>query len=106
MSTTATTAPSHPIVGPSLRTHHRSAFAAVVAPLLAGRNGGEQLLDQVLAGLALGLGLEVGADAMAEYRDGGLLDVGLGDGRLALHGCERPPGLGQVDPGSRPGAEI
>src|SRR5262249_5837431 len=49
----------------------------------------QQLLDDVLAGLALGLGLEVSANAMAQHRDGGFLDVVDGDAEAAVHRGER-----------------
>src|SRR5205807_2568147 len=45
----------------------------------------QQLPDDVFAGLALGLGLEVGADAVAQDRDGDFLDVIDGNAKTAVH---------------------
>src|SRR5436309_4555462 len=47
---------------------------------------GQQLLDDILACLTFGLGLEVRADAMAEHRDGYFLDVVDGDTESPVHG--------------------
>src|SRR6266446_172248 len=50
----------------------------------------EQLFDHILARFSFGLGLEVGADAMAQHRDGALLDVVDGHAETAVHGGDGP----------------
>ena len=45
----------------------------------------EELFNHVLAALAFRLGLEVGADAMAQNRDGDLFDVVDGHAEAAVH---------------------
>src|SRR5262249_22300700 len=69
-------------------------------------DGLEQLVDDVLAGLSFGLGLEVGADAVAENGDSGLLDVVDGHAEPAVHGGEGLAGLDQVNLGARAGPPV
>src|SRR5690349_18595208 len=50
-------------------------FPLLVLGRLGLADGGEQLLDDVLAGVPLGLRLKIRADAVAQHGDSDLLDV-------------------------------
>ena len=45
-----------------------------------------QPADDIFGGHSLGLGLEIGADPVPEYRDGDFLDILGGYGEAAIHG--------------------
>ena len=81
----------------SARLGCQPAFAELlVLAHVAVADDGQKLLDHVLAGLALGLGLEVGADAVAQHRDGHLLDVVDGHAESAVHRRHRLAGVAEV----------
>src|SRR5262249_27856470 len=94
-----------PFGGFVILLYGRRAAASALAALELGHlrlaDGGEQLLDDVLAALALGLGLEVGADAVPQHGDGHLADVVEGDAEPAVHGGHRLAAEDQVLPGPR-----
>src|SRR5204863_4491098 len=54
----------------------------------------QQALHDIFVGLSFGLRLEIGADAVAEHRDGHLADVVDGDAEAAVHGGQ---GLAALD---------
>src|SRR5438552_3623681 len=59
----------------------------------------EQILHDVVARLALGLGLKIRADAVSHHGDRGLADVVERHRRAAVHRRERLTRLHQVDAG-------
>ena len=67
---------------------------------------GDQPLDEALGRLALGLGLEVGADPVAEDRDGDLADVVERDAEPAVHRGHRLAAEDQVLAGPGAGAVV
>jgi len=66
----------------------------------------EQPLDDILGAHALGLGLEIGADTMAQHRNGDFANVVDGDRESAVHGGECLAAVNQELPRPRPGAPI
>src|SRR5438128_6070380 len=69
-------------------------------------NRGQQLLNDVLAGFALGLSLEIGADAVAKDRNRHFLNVVDGDAEAPVHGRDGLAALDQKNAGPRPRAPI
>ena len=62
--------------------------------------------DHVFGGQPFGLGLEIGAEAVAEDGDGDALDVVDGDAEAAVHRGERLAAVDQELPGAGAGAPI